>query len=138
MNDLIGLVAVIAPFAMVVAIVVWPKVIRARERTEMQATLRAAIDKGQPLPAELVDAMAASQDKVDRRPPSSRSRDIRNGIIWLAVGVGLAAFSILNEMSWAGDNWDAEFSGGMLAFAAIPVTIGVAYLILSAFNKNKD
>ena len=54
----------------------------------------------------------------------------------------MAAFGLINEMNWGGghdSNWDGpNFGGGMLGVAAIPVTIGLAFIVLSFFNKNKD
>ena len=120
-------------FASIVAIIVGPGYLKSRERREMQETVRRAIDKGQPLPPEVIDAM--SKDVSKNLP--SRTKDIRRGIIWVAVGVGLAAFSIINQLSWDQGGWNGEesgiVSGGLLGLAAIPFTIG-----LSFFNKNKD
>ena len=64
-------------------------------------------------------------------------------MIWLAAGVGIAAFSAISEATWNQNDGpfssDAPFAGGpLLGFAAIPITIGLAYLVLSFFNKNKD
>lgn len=103
----------------------------------MQATVRAAIDKGQPLPPEVIEAL--SKEATKNLP--SRTRDIRRGIIWLATGIGIAAFSLINELRGFGDGWEGggpNFDGGLLGIAAIPVTIGLAFIVLSFFNKNKD
>jgi len=59
----------------------------------------------------------------------------------LATGIGIAAFSLINDMRGFGDDWNGDgpnFDGGLLGIAAIPVTIGLAYIVLSFFNKNKD
>lgn len=116
----------LAPFAMVVAIVVVPAWLKSRERREMQATLRTAIEKGQPLPPEIIDAMT----KNVKVAPTSLS-DIRTGIIWLAVGAGLAALGFFIGFE------EAEAYHPMLGVAAIPAIIGVAYIALSFFNPNK-
>lgn len=135
MEDFIPLVAILSVFGTITAIAFGPTYLKSRERREMQATLRHAIDKGQDLPAEVIDAL--SRDVTKNLP--SRTRDIRRGIIWLAVGIGLAAFGLINDMSWSGDgDWDGHFGDGMLGIAAIPVTIGLAFIVLSFFNKNKD
>jgi hypothetical protein len=52
-----GILVPIGFFAMIAAIVIVPNYLRVRERQEMQATVRAAIEKGQPLPPELVEAL---------------------------------------------------------------------------------
>ena len=130
MEDFIPIFAIFAVFGTITAIVVGPTWLKSRERQEMQVTVRAALDKGQPLPPELVDAL--SKDVIQKLP--SRSRDIRRGVIWLAVGIGLAAFGLINDFN---GGWDRDFDG-MVGIAAIPLTIGLAFLVLGAINKNRD
>lgn len=118
-------------FGVIAAIVVGPSYLKSREKRDMQLTVRHAIDKGQDLPPELVEAMTRD---VQRNLPS-RTRDIRRGIIWLAVGFGIAAFSLVSNVGgWEGKNVDS----GLLGIACIPATIGLAFLLLSFFNKNRD
>jgi hypothetical protein len=134
MEDFIPLFAIFAVFGTITAIVVGPTWLKSRERREMQETVRRAIDKGQALPPEVIDAM--TNDVAKNLP--SRTRDIRRGIIWLAVGIGIAAFSLINGMGWGKDGWEDHVGDGLLGIAAIPVTIGLAFIVLSFFNKNKD
>ncbi len=116
----------LAPFAMVTAIIVVPAWLKSRERREMQATLRTAIEKGQPLPPEIIDAMT----KNVKVAPTSLS-DIRTGVIWLAIGLGLAAFGFMIGFE------DADAYHPLLGIATIPSVIGLAYIVLSFFNPNK-
>lgn len=132
-GEFVGFIAILCTFGTITAIVFGPNYLKFRERREMQATVRAAIDKGQPLPPEMIEAM--TKDVAKNLP--SRTRDIRRGVIWLAVGVGIAAFSYLSSMGWH-DTDAREVFGGMAGFAAIPVTVGLAFLVLSFFNKNRD
>ncbi|KPF80388.1 hypothetical protein IP78_07215 [Brevundimonas sp. AAP58] len=135
MEDFIPLFAIFAVFGTITAIVIGPTYLKSKERREMQATVRAAIDKGQPLPPEVIEALG----KEATKNLPSRTRDIRRGIIWLAVGVGIAAFSLINDMTWERGEWGGpDFGGGMLGIAAIPITIGLAFIVLSFFNKNRD
>lgn len=135
MEDFIPIFAIFAVFGSITAIIVGPTYFKSRERREMQATVRAAIDKGQPLPPEVIEALG----KEATRNIPSRTRDIRQGIIWLAIGIGMAAFSLVNDVSFSNNGGDINFvGGGMLALACIPVTIGLAFIVLSFFNKNKD
>jgi len=124
-------VEILIPLAgifMIIAIVVGPAWLKSRERREMQAVFRAAVEKGQPLPPELIDAM--TKDQVRKLP--SASRDLRMGVILLALSAGIAAaFLTLGY----GIDQDATHIAG---FAAIPGAIGLAFIILSFFNKNKD
>ncbi len=135
MEDFVPIFAIFAVFGTITAIIVGPTYFKSRERREMQATVRAAIDKGQPLPPEVIDALST---EATRNIPS-RTRDIRRGVIWLAVGVGMAAFSLINDLRGS-DDWNdgPNFDGGLLGIAAIPITIGLAFIVLSFFNKNKD
>ena len=132
MEDFIPIFAIFAVFSSLTAIVVGPNWLKARERREVQKTVRVALDKGQPLPAEVIEAL--SKD-ITRRLPS-RTRDIRNGVIWLAVGIGIAAFGLINSIGDVGDM--RQLGDGLLGVAAIPVVVGLAFLVLSFFNKNKD
>jgi hypothetical protein len=126
MEDLIPLFAVSMPFLMVIAIVVIPSWLKSRERREMQATLRTAIEKGQPLPTEIIDAMT----KNVKVAPTALS-DIRTGIIWLAVGLGIGVFGFLVGYE------ESDAYGPILGIASIPAVIGLAYIALSFFNPNK-
>jgi len=116
----------LAPFVMVIAIILVPAWLKSRERRDMQTTLRTAIDKGQPLPPEIIDAMT----KTVKVPPTALS-DIRTGIIWLAVGIGFAVFGYVIGFE------EAEAFHPLLATAAIPSIIGLAFIALSFFNPNK-
>lgn len=121
-------------FGSLTAIIVGPNWLKSREKREMQETLRHAIDKGQDMPPEVIDALTKD---VSRNLPS-RTKDIRTGIIWLAVGLGLAAFGLITGNSF-GNDWDGNnFNAGMLGFSAIPTTIGLAFIALSFFNPNKN
>ncbi|MBX3476413.1 MAG: hypothetical protein KF910_02290 [Brevundimonas sp.] len=128
MEDFIPIVAILAIFGSLTAIFVGPAYLRTREKRDVQKTVRAAIDKGQPLPPEVIDALS----KEAARNLPSRTRDIRRGIIWLASGAGIALFSLVSDFGWS-DGVDT----GLLGLACIPATVGAAYLILSVFNQDK-
>lgn len=113
-------------FAMIGAIVIVPVWLKSRERRELQGTLRAAIDKGQPLPAEIIDAMT----KNVKIAPTSLS-DLRTGVLWLAVGLGLGAFGFMVGYE------EADAFQPLVGIASIPAIIGLAYIVLSFFNPNK-
>ena len=117
----------IAFFAMIAAIVVLPNYFKSQERQKMADTLRAAIDRGQPLPAEVVNAISSGV-----KPPPSPGRDLRIGIIWLGVAIGLAAFGLVLGFAEP----DATFP--MIACAAFPGFIGLAFIVLGFINRGKD
>ncbi|MFN4296272.1 MAG: DUF6249 domain-containing protein [Brevundimonas sp.] len=119
----------LAFFAMIVAIVAIPSWLKSRDRRDMQATVRTAIDKGQPLPSELIEAL--SKDAAKAVP--SAHRDMRIGVIWLAIAIGVTTFGW--AVSFA--DGDSEVFYVLGGIAAIPGFIGLAFIVLSFFNKNK-
>ena len=131
--DMTPILIVAIVFSAITAIIFGPSYLKSREKREVQQTVRHAIDKGQDLPPELIDAM--TKDVASKLP--SRTRDLRRGVIWLAVGIGFAAFSYLSNLGWS-DHDMQEATGAMFGLAAIPVTIGLAFIVLSFFNPNKE
>ncbi len=131
--DMTPILIVAIIFSAITAIIFGPSYLKSRERREIQTTVRHAIDKGQQLPPDLIDAM--TRDVASKLP--SRTRDLRRGVIWLAVGIGFAAFSYLSNLGW-NDHDMEEASMAMMGLAAIPVTIGLAFIVLSFFNPNKE
>ncbi|RAK61292.1 hypothetical protein DJ021_16520 [Phenylobacterium hankyongense] len=116
-------------FAMIAAIVIAPRYFKSLERQKLQDTLRAAIEKGQPLPPEVVAAMTTDV-KPDRTLPSS-SRDLRTGIIWLGVGIGMAALGVALSF----DEPDATYP--LIGIAAFPAFIGLAFIVISFLNRDR-
>lgn len=113
-------------FAMVAAIVIVPRYLKSQERQKLQETLRASIEKGADLPPEVVQALTS-----DAKPPSTPYRDLRTGVVWLAVAVGFAAFGFAVSF----EEPDALYP--MLGIAAFPGFIGLALIILSVIGRNK-
>lgn len=105
--------------AVVFCVLFW---FRYRSRSEMQQTLRAALDKGAELTPEIID-------RLGHQKPS-KDADLRRGIIWLAFAAGLilCAFAIPD---------DDDALRGILAGAAFPFAIGIAYLILHKFTSRQ-
>ena len=84
-----------------------------------QRTIRMMVEKGQPVPAEL---LAPEVRRVRRRS------DVRRGVVWTMVGLGL--------MIWlaAVNDWE----GGAWSFGLIPFLIGLGYLIIWKLEGKKD
>jgi len=122
----------IAFFGMIAAIVIVPSYLKSRERKEMQATLRSAIEKGQPLPTDVIEAL--SKDNI--KAPATASRDLRVGVILLAVSIGVALFGY--AFNYVGGFEESKAVAPIIGLAAIPGMVGLAFIILSAFNKNRD
>ena len=117
-------------FGSIAAVVIAPRYFKSVERQKMADTLRIAIEKGQPLPTEVIDAMSSNV----RSPalPASPQRDLRTGIIWMGVGVGLAAFAVAVSFE------DADALYPVLGFAAFPIFIGLAFITLGLMNRPKS
>ena len=92
---------------------------RYKSRNDMQATFRAALDKGQELTPEIIDRLG--------HPKAAKDRDMRAGIIWLSLAVGLVLIGFAVP--------EPEALRGLLAGAALPFCIGAGYLILHKFTS---
>lgn len=111
---------------MIAAIVIVPRYFQSQERQKMAETLKAAIEKGQPLPTEVVDAISSGA-----KVPPSPQRDLRTGIVWLGVGVGLAA------MGWALNFEDPDATWPMIGISAFPIFIGLAFVAMYFLNRGR-
>jgi hypothetical protein len=97
---------------------------RHRGRMEMQYTIRLALEKGTELTPELIRQIG--------EPEPPRDKDLRRGLIWLAIAFGLAIIAV------AIGSHEQEAFTGIISGAALPFTIGCAYLIMHRFGKNKE
>ena len=127
-----GTIAVLIPFgfmAMIAAIVIAPRYFRSIERQKMAETLRAAIEKGQPLPPEMIDAMSSNV----RSPvmPPSPSRDLRTGLVWMGVAVGLASLGLALSFE------EPDSLYPLLGIAAFPGFIGLAFIVMWAISRER-
>ena len=96
---------------------------RYRGRSDMQQTIRTAIEKGQELSPEIIDRLG--------NPTPPKDKDLRLALIWLALAAGLTLSGF-----FAPDMSGMAFKGS-LAGAAFPFCIGVAYLIMWKFTGNE-
>jgi uncharacterized protein DUF6249 len=104
-----------APVLIVFAIGIFALLVsRSRQRT-----IRMMVEKGQPVPAELL----ASHTKTVRQ----RS-DVRRGVIWTMIGLGaMIFFGAVNE-------WE----GGVWSIGLIPFLIGLGYLMIWKLEGKKN
>jgi len=133
--NLIGLVGVFIPIVAIVGVFTFLSVAaharfkyRADERSRLYDTARAAVEKGQPLPPEVIKAMA--ETSVPDRMRRTAFSDLRTGVVLTAIGLGTAIFG------YVGSRYDPD-TAMLMAIAAIPGLIGAALIILSFFNPNK-
>jgi len=104
-----------APVLIVITIGIFALVVsRMRQRT-----IRMMVEKGQPVPAEL---LAPATRAVRRRS------DVRRGVIWAMIGLGaMIFFGAVND-------WE----GGIWSLGLIPFLIGLGYLIVWKLETKKD
>ncbi len=91
---------------------------RYKARSEMQSTIRMALDKGQELTPEVIDRLG--------HPQSPKNKDLRYGIIWLSLATALVLIGFAVP--------EPDALRGTLAGAAFPCCSGVAYLVLHKFT----
>ena len=92
-----------------------------RAKVESQQTIRLALEKGTELSPEFIKQIG--------EPEPPKDRDLRRGMIWLALGLGLVllAFGIGEE----------DAMGPILGTAGFPAMIGLAYLIMWRYGARK-
>ena len=113
-------------FAMIAAIVILPGYFKSQERQKLQDTLRTAIEKGSPLPPEVIAAITS-----DAKPARTPFNDLRAGIIWLGIAVGLAAFGFAISF----EEPDAFYI--LLGISAFPGFIGLAFILVSFAGRGR-
>lgn len=92
---------------------------RYKSRTEVQRTIREALGGSAQLTPEMIDRLG--------HPRPNKNQDLRVAMIWLAIAGGLAL------MGFAVPDPSGHALGGLLASAAIPFALGVAYVIIWRF-----
>ncbi len=93
---------------------------RYQTRKEVQASARAAIDKGQELTPELLKSLGEAHEP--------RSADLRRALFAIAIGLAFVVFAlVLNEK---------EAQRPLIAISAFPFLLGLAYLILWRLGHN--
>lgn len=94
---------------------------RYRTRSDIQATVRAAIDKGQELSPEIIDRLGA--------PRPRKEQDLRRAMLWLALGVAVCLCGVFVPDA------SGEVLPSCLAGAAFPACVGAAYLLMWRFGR---
>lgn len=92
-----------------------------RARVETQHTFRLALEKGSELSPEFIKQLG--------EPEPDERRDLRRGLIWLSLAVGLVLIGVAVP--------EPDALRGLLAGAALPFSIGCAYMIMYRFGIKK-
>lgn len=112
-------------FSFIAALVLGSQYLRARQRARIHETIDLAIRQGQPVPSELLEAVA-------RRDGSGRPvSPLAFGLILLGSAVGLAIFGQVMG------TFDTEAGTVVTGVAAIPFCIGVACLVLEFLGRKR-
>ncbi len=129
-----GVMVPIFGILMIIAVVVGPVWIRSyyreKERAQLHETLRAAYEKGQPPPPELIEKLTSG---VQVQGPSSTAEgDLRRAVVLISVGLGLAGlgFGLGYGIGLADHTAGWIVTGSIAGAGAIPGMIGLAYLFL--------
>jgi hypothetical protein len=114
----IVLISVLAVFGMPVLIVAVIMYFGFSKTRALHRTVRLMVEKGQEVPAALLNP-----------PPAQRQRsDMRRGVLLLMVGLGLVVFFGVTA------DWDS----GVWTLGMIPVLIGAGYLLVWKLEGRKD
>ncbi|XOV81959.1 MAG: DUF6249 domain-containing protein [bacterium] len=95
---------------------------RFRSRQELQLTVRATLDSGQALSAELLEQLTAALHP--------QRNDIRRGVILLAIGLAFVCFAFILG--------DPDSFSPLLGLSAFPIFTGAAYLLMGYMGQNGD
>ena len=96
--------------------------LRHKARLATQKTYRLALERGSELSPEFIRHLG--------EPEPSRDRDLRRGLIWLALALGFAGLGIMIP--------DDEALGPMLGVASFPFFIGLAFIVMYRFGTKKE
>ena len=107
--------------AFTVVIVVWVY-FKYKTRMETQQTFRLALEKGNELSPDFIKQLG--------EPEPSKDRDLRRGLIWLAIGVATALFGVLVN--------EPDATGPLLGIATFPALVGAAYLAMWLYGARKE
>ena len=95
---------------------------RYKARVETQHTFRLALEKGSELTPEFIKQLG--------EPEPSKDRDLRRGLIWLAIGLALLILgAAINE---------PDAMGPIMGSASFPGLIGLAYLAMWRYGARKE
>jgi hypothetical protein len=89
---------------------------RAKTRGDVQATIRAAMEKGQDLSPEIIDRLG--------HPKPSKYKDLRAALIFIAIALAMGIFGFMIPDD------DEEVALIFAGMASFPLLIGLAYLIM--------
>ena len=91
-----------------------------RNRVSIMDTVQKAIEQGEQLTPELLDRLGAAVNP--------RMRDLRRGVVFLALGVAGLLCSLFFDM--------ADVVNGIRAASVFPLMLGLAFLLVWKMNRD--
>ena len=122
MNE--GTIALMIPYGvfLLIGVSLWMILSsRAQNNREIQQTVRLALDRGCELTPDLIQRICEGNTQPQK--------DMRRGIFWTAIAAGLMLMGLLVP------DPSGNAIQGMLATAAIPLAIGIGYLVMHWASK---
>lgn len=95
---------------------------RFKGRAERQQTIRLALEKGNELSPDFIKQLEEAKP--------SKDRDLRRGLIWVAIGIATALFGLLVN--------EPDAIGPLLGIATFPTLVGAAYLVMWRYGARQD
>lgn len=109
-------ITMFAGLAVVLSLWLW---FRFKAKDAVQLTIRTAIDKGSGLSPELIENLV--------NPPVSPVRDLRRGVLSVAIAAGIALFAVVLG--------EEDAVRPLLGVAMLPLAIGLAFLLMHRFGR---
>ncbi len=125
-------------FLVIGAVILFPQYLRHRERTRVHELIRLALERGQPIPSELITALRVPVKPVPQHfdaVPDRAQRDLRRGVVWLALGLGCVGVGAAFYGGLYNVGGSEETFGAFAAIGAVPACVGLAFLGLWFFNR---
>ena len=117
-GEAVAILVPLSSFAMIIAIIGIGVSAKVKRNNAWHQTIRLMIEKGQPIPPELLRPQVAS-----RRPRS----DLRSGLLFVALGAAVMIAA-----------WMGHFQGIVLGLSLVPLFIGIAFLITWKIESQKN
>lgn len=103
-------------FLLILGVVFIAHYLRYKQNIELQTTIRLMVEKGTPVPLELI---------VPKETNTNYLKDMRRGLVLTLLGVTIPLAWAVSDP--AHNNW---------VWGLIPLALGVAYIISARINKN--
>lgn len=117
-----GIVIPVVMFLSIAVVTITYFYFKSRARADKQQTIRLALEKGSELSPEFLKQLGEEKPAGDK--------DLRRGVIFLALASGLVLIGFAVP--------EPEALRGLLAGAALPFSIGAAFLLMHWYSDKKE